>query len=200
MSNKLFSITGPSCGGKTTLVRELLKTGLFCEVLSFTSRLPRKGELDGLDYNFVTVEKAKQLVEDDLVAEWTNFGGNYYGITKTEMEAKLSGQTSPIVIVEPHGLSQLLAKYECAPIYVDSTLPVLYERFLTRFAQSPSAIANVEYEARRLASIEKELTGWRYKFHHSTWFMYLMEFNAQNQEDVVASLVSYATSLKQQPK
>lgn len=192
MTNKLWTLTGPSCSGKTTLIRQLLDTGLFCEVLSFTSREPRGGEIKGVDYEFLGKDEAKKLIEDDKVAESTNFKGNYYGIRTTEINNKLSSGKIPIVIVEPHGLQQLRAKYDCVSVYVDSTIQTLYERFLTRFAQSPNA--NVEYETKRLMSIETELKEWRYKFPPSTWAMYIQEFNGHNREDVINSIIKHALS------
>ncbi len=193
MTNKVFTVTGPSCGGKTTLVRKLLDTGVFCEILSFTSRQPRGGEIEGVDYNFVTIEQAQKLIEEDQVAESTNFKGNYYGILRSEIDRKLKSGLSPVVIVEPHGLTQLRDKYDCVSIYVDSTLQTLYERFLLRFRESPDA--NVEYEAKRLMSIKDELIDWRHKFSPTIWSMFLHEVNRQNEKEVVNSITQHALSL-----
>lgn len=192
MTNKIWTVTGPSCSGKTTLVRQLLDTGVFCEVLSFTSRQRRTGEQENVDYNFLTVDQSKKLIDDGEVAESINFRGNYYGITNEEINFKLASGKIPIVIVEPNGLQQLRNKYNCASIYIDSTLLTLYKRFLTRFAQSHSA--DVDYEAKRLMSIGDELIEWRNKFPPNMWSVYLQEFGVHNEKDVVNSIVQHAFS------
>lgn len=163
MSKKLVTLTGPSCSGKTTLVRKLLKTDQFCEIVSFTSRAPRGGEVDGVDYTFLPINKCKELIDSGMTAENTQFGGNYYGITKTEILAKASTGKTPIVIVEPHGLEQLRHAYNCYTVYIDSPLEVLYSRFLGRLLNTTvlsTTIPNLVYEGKRLSNIQKEKESW----------------------------------------
>lgn len=55
--NKLIVVSGPSGSGKTTLMRQTMKN----EVVSFTTRKPRQGEIDGVDYKFISLEKFEEL-------------------------------------------------------------------------------------------------------------------------------------------
>lgn len=158
-NKKLFTLTGPSCSGKTTLVRALLKTGHFEEVVSFTSRQPRGGEKHGVDYYFLDPKMCEKLVAAGETAENIKFKDNYYGITKAEIELRFITGKTPIAIVEPRGLAQLNDSFDVYSIYVDARLETLYTRFLSRFKQTENP--NIEYEARRIAAIYLEQAEWK---------------------------------------
>lgn len=158
MTKKLFTLTGPSCSGKTTLIRKLLETGHFSEVVSFTSRQPRGGEKYGVDYYFKTPAQCEALVAEGKTAEAINFKGNWYGITKDEIDHRFESNKTPIVIVEPKGLKQLHGNYNCFVTYVDCDLETLYTRFLSRFRLTEEP--NIAYEAKRVAAIYLEHKEW----------------------------------------
>lgn len=107
----LVTITAPTCSGKTYLIEKLASLG-FNRIVGFTTREPRQGEVEGKDYYFITMEKALQLGEEGKLAETASFRGNSYGVTHEEMEGKMSGEMTPVVILEPSGL-QTYEKY-CA--------------------------------------------------------------------------------------
>lgn len=182
MTKKLFTLTGPSCSGKTTLIRKLLETGHFAEVVSFTSRQPRGGEINGVDYYFQTPEVCEAWVNAGLTAEAIKFKENWYGIQKLEIDNKFLTGKTPIVIVEPNGLEQLRKTYDCLVTYVDCDLVKLYTRFLSRFRLSPDA--NVEYEAKRVASIYMEKTEWPEKIGLNNIDNYTTYFEGEEQQVV----------------
>ena len=101
----LFTVTGPSCSGKTTLVRQLLETGKFAEIISTTSRQPRGGEKHGVDYYFKSAKECEILAEEGCFAEHIIFKDNHYGVEIDEIERVRKTGKMPIVIVEPNGLS-----------------------------------------------------------------------------------------------
>lgn len=192
MTEKLFTLTGPSCSGKTTLVRELLDTDVFCEVVSFTSRQPRVGEEHGKDYYFLDPKICERLIAGGETAENIKFKDCYYGITKAEINLKLNSGKIPLVIVEPKGLAQLRNNYDVFSIYVDSPIELLYTRFLTRFRENTTA--NIEYEARRIATIWLE---------HNNWLglcgnvnCHIPQFTEQSQEEVVGEILHHANKHK----
>ena len=76
----LIVISAPSGAGKTTLCQRLTERfpGLQ-ESVSFTTRAPRPGEVNGVDYNFVTEDIFRSMVLDDAFAEWAEVHGNLYG-------------------------------------------------------------------------------------------------------------------------
>jgi guanylate kinase len=153
-----MTLTGPSCSGKTTLIRKLLETGHFAEVVSFTSRQPRGGEVNGVDYYFQTPEVCESWVNAGLTAEAIKFKENWYGIQKQEIDNRFASGKTPIVIVEPKGLKQLRANYDCFVTYVDCDLETLYTRFLSRFRLTENP--NIAYEAKRIGSIYLEQKEW----------------------------------------
>jgi guanylate kinase len=107
MSNILFCITGPSGAGKTTVMRQCMTN----EVGSITSRTTREGEVQGVDYLFVSKEEFKELIAFDELAEWTEYAGNYYGTTKDELQSKLENGHA-YVICDNHGFKQFADVYD----------------------------------------------------------------------------------------
>lgn len=80
------------------------------EIVSFTTRKPREGEIDGIDYNFIAINKFKKLYDNDKLVEWSNYGGEYYGITKDELENKLK-KDNAFVVVDVVGMKTLTKLY-----------------------------------------------------------------------------------------
>ena len=74
-------ISGPSGTGKSTLLKKLLAEfpNKFGFSVSNTTRQPRQGEVDGVDYHFTTVDDFKKLIAEEKFIEWAQFSGNYYG-------------------------------------------------------------------------------------------------------------------------
>lgn len=76
-------ISGPSGTGKSTLLKRLLAEfpNKFGFSVSNTTRQPRAGEKDGVDYHFLTVDAFKKEIDEKKFIEWAQFSGNYYGTT-----------------------------------------------------------------------------------------------------------------------
>lgn len=180
----IFTVTGPSCSGKTTLVRKLLETGHFTEIVSTTSRSPRAGEKHGVDYYFKDVKECEILAEEGCFAEHIHFKDNHYGIEHVEIERALHTGKMPIVIVEPNGLKQLRSEYRIHAIYVDGLIEDLYTRFLTRFRENPAA--DTKYEAKRLISIQKEHRSW---WQDSPYSQTIPAFNSETEDCVLNQIV-----------
>lgn len=74
-------ISGPSGTGKSTLLKKLLAEypDKFGFSVSNTTRQPRAGETNGVDYHFTTVDDFKKMIDDKKFIEWAQFSGNYYG-------------------------------------------------------------------------------------------------------------------------
>lgn len=89
----LIVISAPSGAGKTTLCNGLVsRFPSLRESISFTTRQPRQGEQDGVDYHFVSVDRFKQMVSENGFAEWAEVHGNYYGTAIAALDqARLDG-------------------------------------------------------------------------------------------------------------
>lgn len=186
---KIVTVTGPSCAGKTTLVRALLKTGHFCEVVSFTSRAPRAGEVEGIDYYFKSEEDCREIIHTGKAAEFISFKGNFYGIERIEIEEKFSLGKIPLVIVEPRGLEQIQKIYskEVYSVYVDAPLKLLFERFLGRFqVECSSPHVDLKYHASRIVGIRDEHKDWNIMCERD---FYISSFTYDNKNDILNSLL-----------
>lgn len=107
MRNILFCITGPSGSGKTSIMKNVMDN----EVGSITSRTMRNGEVNGREYLFFTKEDALWMVQNDELAEWTEYDGNIYGTTKQELKDKLDNGHA-YVICDNHGFEQFKEVYD----------------------------------------------------------------------------------------
>ena len=87
----LLIVSSPSGAGKTTLCRRLLEEfdGLSFSI-STTTRPPRRGEVDGKDYTFVSAERFDEMVDGEAFAEWAWVHGNRYGTPRDSVEGALS--------------------------------------------------------------------------------------------------------------
>ncbi len=86
---KLVIFSAPSGAGKTTIIHEIIKVKEFnlAFSISATTRKPRPGEKDGVDYYFLTVEEFKKKIENNEFVEWVEvYPGQYYGTLKSEIQ------------------------------------------------------------------------------------------------------------------
>lgn len=132
----IVAIAGPSGAGKTVL-SGMLKDEGYAEIVSVTTRAPRKGEQNGVHYSFVNEEQFKELQKNNGLIESINMNGNYYGVPAAEA-MRVSQEGRPIVVVaEPHGISQI-NKYceengwKCYRVFVNSPMDLLMERLEDR--------------------------------------------------------------------
>src|SRR5215470_7896052 len=95
----LFIVSAPSGAGKTTLVERLVEQvpGLTMS-RSYTSRVARAGEVDGVDYNFVDRPRFEELVEANAFLEWADVFGNLYGTSAADTERLLSNGTDVVLV------------------------------------------------------------------------------------------------------
>src|SRR5687767_5550498 len=87
----LFVVSAPSGTGKTTVVEHLVqRTPRLKQSISFTSRASRPGEMDGVDYNFISRQTFEEMRQRGEFLEWADIFGNLYGTAMSETERALA--------------------------------------------------------------------------------------------------------------
>ncbi len=104
-------VSGPAGAGKGTVNFELVRTGEFVYSVSATTRAPRPGEVDGVNYHFITEEEFKRRLSDGGMLEYTQYCGNYYGTPLKEAEKVLESGKNLILEIEVDGAMQVKARY-----------------------------------------------------------------------------------------
>jgi len=115
MSNKgkLFIVSAPSGSGKTTLCSMLLNEfgdELYFSV-SYTTRPKRNGEIEGVDYFFVSEEEFKKMIENNEFAEWANVYGYYYGTSKKKIDEALKEGKNVLLDIDIQGAEKIKKIY-----------------------------------------------------------------------------------------
>ena len=104
----LLILSGPSGSGKDTVIDCLLKRDdqIVCSV-SMTTRKPRPGEQDGVNYFFVSKEEFEQKIAQDEMLEWAKYGENYYGTPKTPILKWIAEGKTVILNIEVQGAGKI---------------------------------------------------------------------------------------------
>ena len=107
-----FVLSGPSGSGKGTVLQEVLrKSDRIVYSVSATSRSPRAGEVDGINYYFKSREEFETLIKADAFIEYTETYGNYYGTLKSEVEKAIENGKNIILEIDPVGARNVRAHY-----------------------------------------------------------------------------------------
>jgi len=151
---KLFVISGPSGVGKNTLIEKFLLQNPDVKLsISNTTRKPRAGEIDGVNYFFTQWQDFLDAVKNNEFLEWAEFGGNCYGTKQAYVEKKLDEGSDLILEIDTQGAMQIKAKIpEAVLIFVmPPSLEALEKRLRGRQTESEEAIQT------RLAAAKREL-------------------------------------------
>lgn len=101
---KLFVISGSSGVGKGTLISLLLKNNSKIMLsISHTTRSPRQGEVDGVNYFFRTKEEFQKSIEENAFLEWAQYSDNFYGTKRKFVERKLNEGFDLILEIDTQG-------------------------------------------------------------------------------------------------
>ena len=109
---KLIILTGPSGVGKGTVIKEVLSRDKNIWLsISATTREPREGEEEGKNYYFLSQEKFKEMIEQNLFLEWAQFAGNYYGTPLSSVNEKIKKGFIVLLEIEVEGAKQIKEKF-----------------------------------------------------------------------------------------
>ncbi|NIP37550.1 MAG: guanylate kinase [Candidatus Dadabacteria bacterium] len=150
----LFVISGPSGSGKTTLTKKLVEQLDNLQfVTSYTTRKPRKGEKNGVDYVFVSEDKFARMVKENKFIEWAFVHGNYYGTPYDVIKKSERAQKDVLLDINIEGAFKI-KNVSSDGIYVflkPPSLEILRQRLIDRNDLS-------EYEiSKRMEVVRKEI-------------------------------------------
>ena len=171
MANRgmLFVISGPAGAGKTEIVKRLIQKHPDVRLsVSCTTRAPRPGEVDGVNYHFVTEERFKALVDEGAFYEWAHVHQNHYGTLKSTVQKELSEGHDLILEIDVQGCLQAMALdpdvtgiFVCPPSRAN-----LEQRLRLRGTETEESIRV------RLGNVAREVeTAFRYRYViiHQDW-------------------------------
>lgn len=154
----LVVISGPSGVGKDAVLKAMQQRGLTLHyVITMTSRAPRNGEVEGVDYFFVSRERFEELIEQDEFIEYANVYNDYKGIPKSQIRQALASQRDVILRVDVQGAQTLRSL--CPDAVLIFLIPSNEKEWLERLRSRKSETA--ESLALRLKTAEKELENLR---------------------------------------
>lgn len=140
----MFVVLGPSGAGKGTLIDLALRSlpGVVTSV-SATTRAPRAGEIDGTHYRFLSQSAFRRAVDEGRFLEWADYGGNLYGTTRDDVEAKLAAGYDVILEIDLQGARAVRAAVPDATLIfvAPPSIEELGRRLRGRGTDSAAAIA-----------------------------------------------------------
>jgi guanylate kinase len=152
---RVFVITGPSGVGKGTLIRGLMERLPKLELsVSATTRAPRPGEQDGVDYHFLTREQFDHRVAQADFVEHADYAGRSYGTLRSELENRVNAGVPVVLEIEVQGARQVRAAMpEAVQVFIaPPSLSALRTRLVGRGTDDQEEVE------RRLHVAEQELT------------------------------------------
>ncbi len=140
----LIVISGPSGVGKGTVRKALFEMEGHDLVYStsMTTRSPREGEVDGIDYYFVSKEEFEQRIKDDKFLEYAKFVGHYYGTPKDKVDEQMALGKEVVLEIEVQGAAQVREKARDG-VFIFIAPPnkeALYRRLLRRGTEGTKTI------------------------------------------------------------
>jgi len=202
MNRTILTITGPSASGKSTLEHMLTAdpASPFARIISTTTRMPRKGEVNGKDYHFVDEDDFQALDKAGLLMESNLFGRSYYGARVSDFESVFAQGKIAVLVADPNGVKQIAEQsdkrgYSLAKVFVSNPAAVRYERLVERFIRDIERLelgghafelARAAFVA-RLATIETVETQW---FGALGWNLCYRNFDSSNADQVAQSIAN----------
>ncbi len=141
---ELIIISGTTCAGKGTVIKKLLeKNNNLCLSLSYTSRDMRDGEVDGVDYKFITRGKFEEMIDNGEFLEYAKVRyGEYFGTPKEEVKKLLKTGKDVILEIDVEGARQIKEMFpETILIFIMApTMSEVKRRIIERGKETPEQI------------------------------------------------------------
>jgi guanylate kinase len=131
----LFVVSAPSGAGKTSLCRAITNSlEQLTHSISYATRKPRPGEIDGRDYYFVSQERFQEMIKAGDFAEWAEVHSNLYGTSRRVLDEMIAKGIDVILDIDTQGAKQIKSKYDTAVFIfiMPPSLEILEERLRNR--------------------------------------------------------------------
>lgn len=157
----LFIVSGPSGAGKTSICTPVLRRLAGIELsVSFTTRTPRAGERDGVEYRFIDAATFDRMVAGAEFAEWAEVHGHRYGTAKATVEAALEAGRDLLLDIDVQGAEQLKRSYPYPTSVAVFLLPPsrdrLAARLVGRATEDPDSVrTRLSNACREIAAVGK---------------------------------------------
>jgi guanylate kinase len=134
MNGNLIIVSAPSGAGKTTLVNQVVRGDPRVKSsISYTSRPPRAGEVDGVDYHFVTMDRFQGMIERGDFLEWAEVHGNLYGTSRSAVEEWRAAGFDVVLTIDVQGAATARGLYpDAIEIFI---LPPSYQDLIKRLSR-----------------------------------------------------------------
>ena len=155
---RVLVISGPSGSGKTTLIRGLLEDPGVRLAVSATTRGPRPGERDGVDYRFLDPDEFRRLREANGLLEWAEVYGTSYGTPLSEIAARGPGDRLVILDIDVQGRRNVAAAgIPCTSVFIaPPSLAILEARLRGRGTENEASLARrLEGAAREMKAMDE---------------------------------------------
>ncbi|MBW2636771.1 MAG: guanylate kinase [Deltaproteobacteria bacterium] len=162
ISGILIVVSAPSGAGKTTICQEVLKIVPDLRFsISCTTREPRKGEIDGSDYHFISREQFEERISGGDFIEWAENHGHLYGTLKNDVDGMVQKGHDVLFDVDPRGATELKSQYNNAVFVfiLPPSIDILKERLKKRGSEK-DAMMKARFE--RAAKEIKEVVWYDY--------------------------------------
>lgn len=148
-------VSSPSGAGKTTIVDAVLKRDKsVSRVITATTRAPRTGEKNGVDYHFWTIKQFEQAIKKGQMLEWAQVHTHYYGIPKKSVDDLMKKGICPILVIDVQGARTVKAQYpNAATVFI---VPPSLKELKNRILRRNDNTQDIEI---RLETAKKEMQG-----------------------------------------
>lgn len=147
----LIILSGPSGSGKDTVLNALKKVDENVKVsISMTTRNPRPGDVDGVDYYFVTKDYFEKKIADNKMLEYAEYAGNYYGTPADPVDEMLSQGKAVFLEIEVQGAEKIRKRYDSviSIFLLPPSMRVLEERLRGRGTEDEETVQHRLFIAR----------------------------------------------------
>ena len=138
----LFVVSSPSGGGKGTLIQRVLKQSNLSYSVSYTTRAPRNGEVEGREYFFVTPEKFDAMVAAGEFLEWARVHGKLYGTSRHQVSREVFEGRDIILELDVQGAASVreLVTDSVSIFILPPSVEILRQRLIARGTDSPEEL------------------------------------------------------------